>query len=91
MNSLETIKLIDGVFDKESAKEIILTMIDKKIEFNEMHSFRNLINNNQRDSDIEDRIKSLKKAKLGIIEYLNSATLSDVKIDAIIKIQPSKE
>ena len=91
MNSLETIKLIDGVFDKESAKEIILTMIDKKIEFNEMHSFRNLINNNQRDSDIENRIKSLKKAKLGIIEYLNSATLSDVKIDAIIKIQPSKE
>ena len=47
----------------KKAKEIILTMIDKKIEFNEMSSFRNLVTNNNKDLNLEARIQALKLAK----------------------------
>ena len=87
MKQVQVVKLIDGVFDASSAKEIILTMIDKKIEFNQLNSFRNQVTHNVKDSKLEARIKDLKSAKQGIIDFLNNENAKNFKISAEINIE----
>jgi hypothetical protein len=87
MKHKQIIKLIDGVFDQENAKEIILTMIDKKIEFNEMNSFSKLVKQNITDSKLERRTKELKHAKQAIIEYFNAIKSAEFKLLAEIQIE----
>lgn len=88
MKNKQIIKLIDGVFDQENAREIILTMIDKKIEFNEMNLFSKLVKENVKDTALEKRTEALKQAKQQIIAYFNPSNLQAFKILAEIQIEP---
>jgi|DEB19_MinimDraft_3_1074340.scaffolds.fasta_scaffold31070_3 hypothetical protein len=88
MKEIYDITLIDGLFEETNAKEIILTMIDKKIEFNEMSSFRNLVTNNNKDLNLEARIQALKLAKQELIHFLKNDNNKKFKISAKIKIEP---
>mgnify|MGYP000455694907 CR=1 FL=1 len=55
--------LINGVFDNKDTADILLSMLNKKIEYHELRSFSNLIKFNEKDISMEDRIEELKKAR----------------------------
>jgi hypothetical protein len=62
------LKLIEGIFDQSDTNEIILSMIEKKIQFHEINSFRNFVKHNKKDAKLQKRIDALKKdLKLFII------------------------
>lgn len=87
MKNALKMKLIDGIFELSEMNEIILTMIDKKIQFHELNSFRNLVQHNQKDAKQQDRIEELKKERQLFIEYINSNINENFKINSEIKIQ----
>jgi hypothetical protein len=87
MKNALKMKLIDGIFELSEMNEIILTMIDKKIQFHELNSFRNLVQHNQKDVKQQDRIEELKKERQLFIEYINSNINENFKINSEIKIQ----
>ena len=84
-NKIE-IKLIDGIFNEENAKEIILTMINKKIEFNEIKGLGNLVKRNEEDNHLEQRTKELKIQRQNIINHFNKNNNERFEIQAIIRI-----
>ena len=86
-NKIE-IKLIDGIFNEENAKEIILTMINKKIEFNEIKGLGNLVKRNEEDNHLEQRIKELKMQRQNIINHFNNNNNESFEIQAVIRINP---
>lgn len=87
MKNALKMKLIDGVFELSEMNEIILTMIDKKIQFHELNSFRKLVQHNEKDEKQQDRIEELKKERQLFIEYINSNINENFKINSEIKIQ----
>jgi hypothetical protein len=87
MNNELKISLINGFFDHEDATEIILSMLDKKIEYHELNSFRNLVKLNLKDLNLEKRIDELKKTKSLFIEFINSNKDKNFKIDSEIMIK----
>lgn len=82
-----TLKLIDGVFDNSDTTDIILSMIDKEIEFNEMYSFRNLVKFNKKDVNLQSRIDELKKARMSFVEYVNLNKNASFKLESEINIK----
>jgi hypothetical protein len=87
MENNHIVQLIDGNFDLASAKEIILTMIDKKIEYHEMNSFRTLVTSNLNNAHIDSKINDLKLTKQRFIDYLSAAPTEQFKISAAINIE----
>jgi hypothetical protein len=85
-NEFETI-LIDGVFDNTDTTDIILSMLNKKIEYHELKSFSNLIKFNEKDVHLENRIVALKKSRQLLIEFINSNKDSVFKIQSEIKVK----
>ncbi|MEI8141914.1 MAG: hypothetical protein WCG90_03500 [Chitinophagia bacterium] len=83
------IALINGVFDSLDATEIVLSMINKKIEYHELNSFSNLIKFNEKDVHLEDRIDALKKDRDLFIAYINSNKDKTFKIQSDIKVEIS--
>lgn len=81
------LKLIDGVFDQLEINDIILSMIDKKIQFHELNSFRNLVKHNKKDEVLLNRIAELKKERQTFIEYINTNINHKFKINSEIKIE----
>jgi hypothetical protein len=79
--------LINGVFDNKDATDIILSMLNKKIEYHELRSFSNLIKFNEKDICVEDRIEELKNARRLLIEFINSNRVSTFKIQSEIKVK----
>jgi hypothetical protein len=87
MNDELKLSLINGVFEHLDTKEIILSMLDKKIEFHELNSFRNLVKLNKKDLNLEKRINELKKARILFVEFINSNKDKNFKIDSEIMIK----
>lgn len=87
MKNSITIKLIDGIFDQLTAKEIILTMINKKIEFLELNSFSDLVKYNQKDEQLEARIEELKKERLNYLQFIQKNKENQFKIASEINIE----
>jgi hypothetical protein len=85
-NEFETI-LIDGVFGNTDTTDIILSMLNKKIEYHELKSFSNLIKFNEKDVHLENRIVALKKSRQLLIEFINSNKDSVFKIQSEIKVK----
>jgi len=90
MNDELKLSLINGVFEHLDTKEIILSMLDKKIEFHELNSFRNLVKLNKKDLNLEKRINELKKARILFVEFINSNKDKNFKIDSEIMIKIHK-
>ncbi|MEZ4955933.1 MAG: hypothetical protein R2825_20410 [Saprospiraceae bacterium] len=73
MKNSNSVKLIDGVFEAADAKEILLSLINFKINFHQ----RRIFSLEERFGTIEEaslkRIEELKKAKEQILEWTNEA------------------
>ncbi len=73
MKLKEPIKLIEGKFSPEDAKEVLLELINHKINF---HSLKNFSSEERFGKSIEGskkRIEYLKKAKEKVVEIIDKA------------------
>lgn len=70
---MKTTKLIQGSFSPIDAKEILLNMVDTKINFHKIKSLSSLVQCNQPNQESEQRIKELKEAKEQILAFIEKA------------------
>ncbi|MBK0383455.1 hypothetical protein I5M32_10830 [Pedobacter sp. SD-b] len=78
---MEKFKLIDGVFNAVDAKEILLTLIDKKIKFHELKSFSNEIKAGSTDGESLERVEELKKTRDHIILFLKDKLIDNLSFN----------
>lgn len=85
---METIKLIDGQFTPEEAKEVLLDIIAKKINFHNLKNLSSQIRYNHPDQASQERIKELEKAKAQVLALVQEARSeqSSMVIEATIHI-----
>jgi hypothetical protein len=81
------LKLIEGIFDQSDTNEIILSMIEKKIQFHELNSFRNFVKHNKKDTKLQKRIDALKKERKLFIAFIKSKKNQNYKVHSEISIQ----
>lgn len=79
--------LIDGIFNANDISEIVLSLIEKKIEFNELNSFRNTVKFNKKDEQLEKRIEALKNARKSFLAFTKENEKASFKIASDIIIQ----
>ncbi|RAR70035.1 hypothetical protein [Flavobacterium aciduliphilum] len=63
MEVTQNIKLIDGVFKPNEAKEIIISLLNSKINFHNLEDFSNQIRFNIKHENSKQRIIELQNAK----------------------------
>lgn len=77
MKTNESIKLIDGLYSPEKAKEILVNVINSKIQFHALQSLSAWEKHGYKDIEVNKRLLELKESK----EYL--LTLFDQLDDSI--------
>ncbi len=78
--------LIDGIFDSEEAKEILLCLIDSKIQFHNNRIFSHEIRFGTKNNDSVNRIEELKETKKQILQMIeggNFSINSQINIESI--------
>jgi hypothetical protein len=87
-NKLE-IKFITGEFSPEDAKELLLNVISKKIQFHSVDSHSLWEKNAATDSVSKTRLEELKMAREEILQLLTSGSLQGkkIKIHSTIEIE----
>lgn len=85
---METIKLINGKFTPEEAKEILLDLIAKKINFHNLKNFSSEVCYSQPDAESRKRIKELQEAKAQVLTLVREAKeeQSHLVIESTIRI-----
>ncbi len=83
-----TINLIDGEFNLEEAREILIDLINKKIQFHSLKSHEKWERNGTVDTNGHNRIKKLEEARNQILELTNtnSSKESHLRISSFIHI-----
>lgn len=82
---MNKIKLIDGKFSSNEAKEILLNMISSKIQFHTLKDFSSEICTGKPEIKSRERIKELRETKEDIIAILEQAE----KENMVVEIQSS--
>lgn len=85
---METTKLIKGSFSPIDAKEILLNMVDSKINFHKIKSLSSLVRWNHPSQQSEQRINELKEAKEQILALIEKAEKEGctLRIDSTINL-----
>ena len=93
MTNIQTIKLIEGQFQHEEAKEMLLNLYAAKINFHQMKNFGSQERFGKDDVIAQDRIPKLKQEIIHLEEILAKAQATNQKlhIHSEIKISFSKE
>lgn len=73
MNNTEKLSLINGTYQQEDAKEILMNVFSQKILFHEMKQFSLLVRFGEEDEGIAKRINELKQSMLLINELTEKA------------------
>lgn len=83
-----TISLIDGEFNLQEAREILIDLINKKIQFHSLKNHEKWERNGVEDVFSATRIKELQCAREKILELTSKEFPNDVKlkINSIIEI-----
>jgi hypothetical protein len=91
MKKVEQLTLIDGNFNDEEAKEILMNILTTKIHFHEMKDFSSQERFGIQDETAKKRIPALKKEIEKLLQILSEAKLHNKKlsIDSIINISIS--
>ncbi|HMR89226.1 MAG TPA: hypothetical protein PKD51_13790 [Saprospiraceae bacterium] len=80
MNTSEKLILIDGKFDHEEAKSILMNIFATKIQFHELKNFSAQERNGKDDETAIKRIPELKKAMNSIESLLGEAKSNNKKL-----------
>lgn len=83
-----TINLIDGEFDSQETRELLIVLINKKIQYHSLKNHQQWERNGVEDLFSSNRIKELQIAREKIIELTSMEFPEDfkLKINAYIKI-----
>lgn len=85
MNTNE-LKLIDGQFDRSSAREILLDLIDYKIKHHKIARFQSDIRYGKNLPEVEKRIEELSEDRIRMKEWLQSIP-EDAVVEMFCNIQ----
>ncbi len=88
MKNSEEVILIKGEFNADDAKDVLLNLINFKINFHQMKNFGLLERTGKKDEQSLKRIEELKESKqqiLGIIDEAKAGS-AKLKIDSTINI-----
>ena len=89
MDTLKKINLINGEFNSFEAREILLDMCNKNINFNKVQNFSSQIRFGSDDEKALHRIDQLRESVAHISEIINEAkTLNkNLKIKSFVEIE----
>lgn len=85
---MKTTKLITGQFTPSEAKDVLLSLVDTKINFHKIKSLSSMIRCNKPEAESELRILALKEAKEQILAIIQQAINEDctLNIESTINI-----
>lgn len=88
METMKKINLINGEFDSFEAREILMDMCNKNINFNKVQNFSSQIRFGEDDEKALDRIDQLRESVAHISEILEEAKAYNkkLKIQSFIEI-----
>ena len=83
------VKFITGEFSQEDARELLLSIISKKIQFHSVDSLSRWEKNANEDSCAKNRFEELQSARAQVLQLLTSQSTKDkkIKINSIIEIE----
>jgi hypothetical protein len=92
MPRTEKVQLIAGTFDPADAKDILVALINSKINFHHLKNFSSEERFGEPCTSSKERIEQLKEARQMVIDILQAAADNDDKviIDSVIKIKPRR-
>ncbi len=77
---MDTFKLIEGIFDSTDAKEVLLGLVEYKIQFHN----RRILSQDERfgvkDENSVERVKVLKEVQGQLLDLIKSAKENDQKL-----------
>jgi hypothetical protein len=84
----ETVELIKGTFTPDEAREILLQLLDSKINFHNRKNFSSRERSGKPDADSEQRLKYLTESRKKLRTLLSKSTGEEksVTINSIIEI-----
>ncbi len=88
MKNIYEIDLVNSLFSKEEATELILGLIDYKIDVHSRKIFSNQVKFGEVDEDSKYRLEKLTASREAIKELLNGTSSSHFKLSAQLKIEP---
>jgi hypothetical protein len=74
------VKFISGEFSQEDARELLLNIISKKIQFHSVDSLSHWEKNASEDYGAKKRLEELQSARSQVLQLLTSQTTKDKKI-----------
>jgi hypothetical protein len=83
------VKFITGEFSQEDARELLLNIISKKIQFHSIDSHRHWEKNASEDSSAKKRFEELQTSRSQVLQLLTSQSTQGkkIKINSIIEIE----
>ncbi len=89
METMKKINLIKGEFNSFEAREILMDLCNKNINFNKVQNFSSQIRFGEDDEKALERIAHLKESVNHITELLNEARIQNkkLKIQSFIEIE----
>ncbi|PKH66992.1 hypothetical protein CXF59_13900 [Flavobacterium sp. ALD4] len=88
-NIKQKFQLVKGDFTPSEASDVIMSLIDEKINFHQKQRLQNWEQDHKSDSDeIDDRIDQLEKEKQAVKEFIAGARSlkSNLNINGILEI-----
>jgi len=70
MRKYNAITLVEGTYDVEEVKEILLNLLNDKIKFHQLKKFSNHEKNGEEDQQSIDRLSQLKVSYEKLVEFL---------------------
>jgi hypothetical protein len=88
MKKIYAIDLVNSLFSKEEATELILGLIDYKIDVHSRKNFSNQVKFGEEDEDSKYRLEKLTAAREAIKEMITTSKESHFKLCAELTIEP---
>ncbi|MCS6975342.1 MAG: hypothetical protein N2044_01995 [Cyclobacteriaceae bacterium] len=87
--NVTSVKLVDGLFSAEEAREILLNLIQCKIQYHEMNNFSSLEQHGKPDTIAQYRLPELRAEQEKVKQLTNAAAQKRciLKITSAIRIE----
>jgi hypothetical protein len=80
MKTNSEFSLIDGKFTAEQAEQVLIALVNYKIDFHNRQDFSNHIRFNDSLEHSKKRVNQLQETKINMQEFLKSIKLSDTNL-----------
>jgi len=93
MNTTENVTLINGVFTPQEAREVLLTLLNHKINFHRLRNFSSEERFGKKDEASTKRLKELDESRKQVLSLLADAESAGYKleIESMINIRKGEK